>query len=186
MNDEEIIALYWSRSEKAISETQLKYGSYCHRIAFRILQNSEDSEECVNDTYLKAWETIPPTRPEVLSVFLGTITRNLSLNKYKYYSAEKRGGGQVTYALDELQECISGKSDVEQFIEDELLVDILNHFLSKQNQKTRKIFMRRYWFLCSIKEIAEEFHMSESSVKMNLQRARRNLKKILEKEGIVI
>lgn len=147
MNDEEIIALYWSRSEKAISETQLKYGSYCHRIAFRILQNSEDSEECVNDTYLKAWETIPPT---------------------------------------ELQECISGKSDVEQFIEDELLVDILNHFLSKQNQKTRKIFMRRYWFLCSIKEIAEEFHMSESSVKMNLQRARRNLKKILEKEGIVL
>ncbi len=186
MNDEEIIELYWQRSEKAIAETKNRYEHYCHHIAFNILRNQEDCEECVNDTYLKAWESIPPNRPNVLSVFLGTITRNLSLNKYKYYNAEKRGLGQTAVALEELAECIPGRDNIEQMIEDENLTEILNHFLAKLKPKTRKIFMRRYWYLSSIKEIAKDFGMTESSVKMKLQRARGELKHILEKEGIVL
>ncbi len=186
MSDEEIIELYWQRSETAIAETKNKYGRYCHHIAYNILQNQEDCEECVNDTYLKAWEAMPPNRPALLSVFLGTITRNLSLNKYKYYSAEKRGFGQMTCVLEELDECIPGQNNVEQMIENESLTEILNQFLGKLKPKMRKIFMRRYWYLSSIKEIAKDFHMTESSVKMSLQRARVELKKILEKEGIVL
>ncbi len=186
MNDEEIIELYWQRSEKAITETKNKYEHYCHRIAFNILHNEEDCEECVNDTYLKAWETIPPSRPNTLSVFLGTITKNLSINKYKYYKAEKRGMGQTAVALEELAECISGEDNISQMIENDSLTDILNHFLEKLKPKTRKIFMRRYWYLSSIKEIARDFGMTESSVKMKLQRARVELRRILEKEGIVL
>lgn len=104
MNDEQIIELYWSRSERAISETSKKYGKYCNCIAFQILQNKQDSEECVNDTYMKAWEIIPPQRPNRLSTFLGKITRNLVLNRYRYDTAKKRGSGQVLFALEELQD----------------------------------------------------------------------------------
>ncbi len=186
MNDKQILDLYWSRSEQAISETDKKYGNYCRYIAFQILHNNEDTEECVSDTYLNAWNSIPPKRPETLAVFLGTITRNLSLNKFKYYHAEKRGLGQTECALTELEECIPGQNNVEQAIENKMLVEILNRFLAKLKPKTRKIFMRRYWYLSSIKEIANDFRMSESSVKMNLLRARNELKAILEKEGISV
>lgn len=186
MNDENIVDLYWSRSEIAISETEKKYGKYCRRIAFNILHNNEDTEECVNDAYLKAWNTIPPQRPDTLSAYLGKITRNLSLNKYKYYTAEKRGSGQVSYALEELQECIPTTENIEQIIEDEMLIEILNQFLAKLAPETRKVFMRRYWYLNSIKEIAKDFKMSESNVKMTLLRARNELKKILEKEGVLL
>lgn len=186
MNDEQIIDLYWSRKEEAIMETSRKYGKYCSTIAYQILHNKEDSEECVNDAYMKVWEAIPPQRPKVLSAFLGKITRNLALNRYKYYTTEKRGFGQITLALEELQECISAKCDTGKVIEDELLVDILNSFLAALTPKNRKIFMRRYWYMSSIKEIAADYKLSESDVKMTLYRTREELKKVLKKEGVQV
>ena len=186
MNDEQIIDLYWSRQENAITETSKKYGKYCNRIAFHILHNKEDSEECVNDTYMKVWDVIPPQRPKMLAAFLGKITRNLALNRYKYYTTEKRGAGQVAIVLEELEECIPAKNDTEQIIEDELFVDILNRFLAAQAPKIRKIFIRRYWYMSSVKEIAADYKLSESDVKMTLYRVRGELKKILEKEGVQV
>lgn len=186
MNDKQIIELYWARSEAAISETANKYGKYCHAIAFNILYNNEDSEECVNDTYTRAWGAIPPKRPNRLSTFLGKITRNLALNRYEKYTAEKRGFGQIPLALDELQDCIPAIGSVEQNIEDTALIEILDHFLGTLSVETRKVFMRRYWYLSPIKEIAEDYGFSESKVKMTLLRARNMLKQILEKEGIML
>ena len=184
MNDKQILDLYWARSEDAISETSKRYGRYCHYIARNILHNDEDSEECVNDTYLKAWETMPPHRPEKLSAFLGKIVRNLALNRYKGYTAEKRGGGQVPVVLDELQDCIPVTGSVAETIEDLMLVDIFNRFLSGLPAEKRKIFVRRYWYLSPIKEIAKDYSISESKVKVTLLRVRNDLRQVLEKEGI--
>lgn len=186
MDDGQIIDLYWARSEAAISETANKYSKYCHTIAFNILHNNEDSEECVNDTYMRAWGVMPPKRPNRLSTFLGKITRNLSLNKYEQYAAEKRGSGQVPLALDELQDCIPAAGSVEQTIEDAALIEIFNCFLAALTKDTRKVFLRRYWYLSPIKEIARDYRFSESKVKMILLRARNELKQILEKEGVVL
>lgn len=186
MEDGQIIDLYWARSEAAISETTSKYSQYCHFIAFNILQNNEDAEECVNDTYLRAWSVMPPQRPNRLRTFLGKITRNLSLNKYETYTAGKRGFGQVPLALDELQDCIPATGSVEQAIEDAALVEIINRFLAALPTDTRKIFVRRYWYLSSIKEIAGAYRFSESKVKMILMRARNELKQTLEKEGVLL
>lgn len=186
MDDGQIIDLYWARSETAISETANKYGKYCHTIAFNILNNSEDSEECVNDTYMRAWNAMPPKRPDRLSAFLGKITRNLSLNKYEKYAAAKRGFGQVPLALDELQECVPAAGSVEQAVEDTELIKIIDRFLAALPTDTRNVFIQRYWYLCPIKEIAEERSISESKVKMTLFRARKKLKNILEKEGMTL
>lgn len=184
MDDRQIIDLYWARSEAAISETANKYSRYCHTIAYNILHSNEDAEECVNDTYLRAWGRMPPQRPDLLSAFLGKITRNLSLNRYEKYTARKRGLGQVPLALDELQDCIPAASSVEQTVEDAELAEIFNYFLAALPTDTRKIFMRRYWYLSPIKEIAEDWGFSESKVKMILLRTRNKLKQTLEKEGI--
>ena len=186
MNDKQIVDLYWERSESALSETANKYGRYCHFIAFNILHNNEDSEECVNDTYLRAWNSMPPHRPNMLSTFLGKITRNLSLNRYEQYTAEKRGFGQTALVLDELENCIPATADVEQIIDETALVEVLNYFLASLPKETQKVFMRRYWYLSPIKEIADEYGISESKVKMMLLRQRNNLKMLLEKEGIAI
>lgn len=184
MDDNNIVDLYWERSEKAIAETTTKYGRYCHYIAYNILQNYEDSDECVNDTYIKAWNSMPPHRPDRLSAFLGKITRNLSLNRYEKNTTQKRGSGQMPLVLDELQECVPSCSSVEEAIDDMILKDALNKFLSEMALKHRIIFMQRYWYMCSIKEIAIEHKYSESKVKMILLRSRSNLKLFLEKEGI--
>lgn len=183
MEDKQIIDLYWARAETAISETAKKYGRYCHSIAFNILHSHEDSEECVNDTFFNAWKAIPPQRPNKLSAFLGTITRNLSLNKWEQYNTEKRGLGQVPLALEELHECIPALENADQVADDLTLTEILNQFLSKLPKDRRKIFMRRYWYMDTIKEIAEGYSMSESRVKMSLLRSRNELKRILEREG---
>ncbi|MCM1189966.1 MAG: RNA polymerase sigma factor [bacterium] len=183
MEDKQIIDLYWARSETAISETADKYGRYCHSIAFHILHSHEDSEECVNDTMFNAWKAIPPQRPNKLSVFLGTITRNLSLKKWEQYSAEKRGAGQVPLALEELQDCIPASEKVGQAADDLTLAEILNRFLSTLPKERRKIFMRRYWYMCSVKEIAADYSIGESKVKMSLLRSRNELRQLLEKEG---
>lgn len=186
MEDQEIIKLYLERSEDAIEQTAVKYGNYLHTIAYHILENQEDSEECVNDTYWKAWGTIPPRRPKRLSVFLGKITRNLSLDRFRRYTAEKRGGGEIMVALEELGDCVSNPGTGEEQFKKMLLTEVLNRFLASLTPEHRKIFMRRYWYVSSVKEIAEDYGITESKVKMSLLRSRNRLKEMLEKEGIVV
>lgn len=186
MDDSRIIEMYLNRSENAIAETAKKFGKYCHTIAFNILRNREDSEECVNDTYMRAWNSIPPHNPNRLSTFLGKITRNLALNKHEKISAKKRGMGQVPLALDELTECIPDTHGCIRTVEDSELADIFNRFLSRLPADTRKVFVQRYWYLCSVKEIASHFGFSESKVKMLLLRTRNELKQALEKEGVML
>ena len=186
MKDHEIIALYWERDEAAITATAEKYGSYCHSISYNILHSNEDAEECVNDAYLGAWRSIPPQRPECLSSYLGKIVRNLSLNRYKKYNAQKRGLGQVQGALSELEDCIPTGMDIEQMIEEKALVRYIEQFLYAQPKQKRNIFVRRYWYLCSIQEIAQTYGMSESKTISLLYRMRNKLKEYLEKEGIIL
>lgn len=186
MDDRQIIALYNERSEAALSETAKKYGRYCRTIAYNILFNEEDSEECVNDTWMRAWDSIPPQCPERLSAFLGKITRNLALNRYKHNTREKRGGGQTMLVLEELAECVPGADSTEEAVEETLLVEALNGFLAELPAEKRKLFLRRYWYLSSVKEIATDFGLSESNVKMTLLRLRSKLKQTLEKEGIIL
>lgn len=185
MEDKEIVDLYWARSEKAITQTDVKYGKYCRYISFNILKNKEDSEECVNDTYLKAWESMPPTRPSILSAFLGKITRNLSLDRYRFGNAKKRGGGQVTYVIEELEECIPSSDNTEKIVDEMVLTKTLNRFLSELDEEKRKIFMRRYWYMSSVKDIASDYELTVSKVKMVLLRVRNDLKELLEKEGVM-
>lgn len=184
MEDSKIIALYWDRSEKAISETDQKYGRYCHYIANSILQNEEDAAECVNDTWLRAWNAIPPNRPENLRGFLGKITRNLALNRYEQRSAEKRGAGVLPQVLEELQGCIPSTDPREQVMDKIILEALLNRFLGGLKPDARRIFVRRYWYLSSVKEIAAEYGMTESKVTVTLCRTRQKLARLLEKEGI--
>ena len=182
MDDREIISLFLQRSQQAISETAKKYGRYCHYIAYQILNHDEDAEEVVNDTYLKAWNTIPPKEPNPLKPYLGTISRNLALNTYEAQHAQKRGG-EVPLVLEELAECVSGRED---FVEELMLQQALNDFLSKLPAKCRKIFVRRYWYTSPISEIAADFGMSHSAVAMLLLRTRNNLKDYLESEGFTL
>jgi len=184
MEDREIIALYWARSEEALSETARKYGRYCHSIARNILNNDEDAEECVSDAYLRAWNAIPPARPARLQTWLGKIVRNLSLNKWEKALAEKRGAGQLPLILDELAECIPDGPDGDAVTESILIKDVLDRFLEALPPGTRKIFVRRYWYMSSLKEIAEEYGISEGSAAVSLLRTRTKLRSVLEKEGI--
>ncbi|MCM1365055.1 MAG: sigma-70 family RNA polymerase sigma factor [Faecalibacterium sp.] len=186
MDDKKIIELFFKRSEKAIKETDEKYGLYCRCIAKNILQNNEDSEECVSDTYAKLWNVIPPTVPVNFKTFIGRITRNLSLDRLEKGHAQKRGPNQVTLVLEELQECLPSGETVESVTDNNILKDALNSFLESLTDEKRKIFMRRYWYISSIKEIASDYGVSESKVKMILLRTRNELKNYLEKEGIEI
>ena len=187
MSDKEIIALYFARAEKAISETAKRYGRYCFAIAQNILSNCEDSEECVNDTYFSAWEAIPPHCPERLDTFLGKITRNLALKRWEYAHAQRRGNGQISLALDELRDCLPDREHTLDSAMDEILLSsLLNKFLSSLPAYTRRIFLLRYWYLFSIKAIAKEMNAGESKIKMALLRTRNELKVFLEKEGIHI
>lgn len=184
MEDKQIVNLYFERSEAALTETQKKYGRYVGRIAYNILNNKEDTEECVNNTYLKAWEAIPTHKPENLATYLGKIARNLALDMYEKSKAKKRGAGQVTLALDELKECVPFAQCVENVVDEIVFKEKLNAFLETLSVETRVIFVRRYWHLCSIKEISKEYKLSESKVKMTLHRTREKLKTYLEQEGI--
>lgn len=184
MNDNEIIELYFARAENAISETDKKYGAYCRGITYNILGSREDSEECVNDTYMKAWNSIPPQRPRKLGSFLSTLARNAALNMKRGLAALKRGGGNADTAYDELAECVADTHTVEQEFDDKELVRVLNAFLSKLGGEKQKMFMKRYYRFMSISEIAAEMGISENSVKITLHRIREKLKKELEKEGI--
>ena len=179
MDDIKIVQLYWVRDQNAITETEAKYGNYCTSIAINILGNNEDAEECVNDTYMNTWNSMPPHRPTMLSTFLGKITRNLSFNRYKHNNADKRGGSEISAVLDELSECVSGKNNVEQEIEYKELVKAIDSFLDTLSPEKRSIFVCRYWYTDSISEIAKQFHMRENTVSMTLNRIRLKLKKYL-------
>ena len=185
MDDRRIVELYWQRSEAAIAETQTKYGKYCHYIAYNILSDDGDAEECVNDTYLKAWESMPPHKPTKLSTFLGKITRHLALNRREAQNAAKRGAGTVPVALDELTECIADNETGDP-TDEIVLKGALNRFLRALPEETMIVFLQRYWYFASVKEIAANRSMSEANVKVILHRARGKLKLFLEKEGIIV
>lgn len=183
MEDKTIIDLYWKRSEDAIAETSRKYGGYCFCIANNILSNQEDAEESVNDTWLAAWNTIPPKKPDILAVFLGKITRYISLDRWRKRTAAKRGGGEVPLVLDELEECVAGRETVElQYLKKEL-AELINQFLGTLPETERKVFVCRYWYMDSIEDISKQFEFSESKVTSMLYRIRGKLKSELEKEG---
>lgn len=183
MDDDRIVQLYWERSQEAIAATDKKYGRYCTSIARNILYSTEDVEECVNDTYLNAWNAMPPNRPTVLSAFLGKITRNLSFNRYKYNTAEKRGGSKTAAVLDELGECVSGNDSVEQEIDRKELVKAINSFLSSVSPEKRNIFISRYWYFDSVNDIAERFGRTENNVSAILSRLRLKLHNYLTERG---
>ena len=186
MDDSKIIELFWNRSEEAISETDKKYGKYCYYIAKNILNSGEDAEECVNDSYLRAWNSIPPKSPERLQTYLGKIVRNLSLNKLERMNAEKRGGGQTQIILEELAECVPLDSRADSITDTMLIKDVLDRFLDTLPKESRMIFVRRYWYLASIKEIAKEYGISEGKTAVALSRTRKKLRAELEKAGIQI
>ena len=186
MEDHEIIDLYWAREERALEESDRKYGRLCRSVAYQILNSREVSEECVNDTWLRSWQAMPPHRPGILSAFFSKITRNLSLDRYKAARAEKRGGGQLPLALDELAGCLPSAQNVEQEAELQELTRLLDRFLRTLPQKECCIFLRRYWYLDGVKEIAKRYDMAEGSVKSSLYRTRQKLKTVLEREGVPV
>ena len=186
MDDEKIIALYFERKETAVRETKIKYGRYCYSIAYNILHDREDAEECENDTYLGAWKCIPPTRPSVLSVFLGALARRISLDKRRCKTAEKRGGGEAALSLDELETCIPDGKTIDARLETEQLAACISAFLRTLPEAESDVFLRRYWYFDSIAAIAGRYGYSQSKVKMMLLRTREKLRAQLEKEGIFV
>lgn len=186
LKDTEILDLYWNRNERAIVETQSAYGGYCYSIAWHILYDKEDSDECVNDTWLRAWNSIPPNRPGRLALFLGTITRNLSLDRWKGRRTMKRGKGEMTVALDELAECIPDTYSTEDAVEAAELERLINAFLHTLPERDCNVFLRRYWYVEEYGAIAGRYSMNLNTVKTSLFRTRNKLKKYLEKEGIVL
>ena len=184
MNDKNIVDLYFNRDEEAITQTDKKYGRYCYSIAYNILTNKEDAEESVSDTYMTAWRAIPPRRPSVLSTFLGKITRHISIDRWRERSAYKRGGGEVTLALDELEDCVAGLQNVEMEYERKELIRAYVKFLDTLPITERRVFLCRYWYVDSIEAIAEKFGFSQSKVKTMLHRTRAKLRMQLAEEGL--
>lgn len=178
MEDTAIVDLYWQRSETAIAQTALKYGAYCHRIACNILNSAGDAEECVNDTYLGAWNAMPSQRPAMLKSFVGKITRNIALSRLDYNSAQKRDSN-MTAILSELDDCLSPGS-VEGSYEEKESLEALNEFLQRLSPVERKVFVRRYWYADTVRDVAERFNMSESKVKSMLFRLRKRLHRHLK------
>mgnify|MGYP000151932795 CR=1 FL=1 len=185
MRETEIIGQFFARDEAALTSVQSEYGAYCSTIARNILRDKEDVEECLNDTWLKAWNTIPPKRPQSLLAYLGRVTRNGALNMVRDQKRQKRAGDQYTTSLDEIGElsgAVQGQAELEG-IESSALTEIINDFLGKMNAEDRDIFVRRYWFFDSVAAIAKRHAVSVGSVKMNLYRSRKKLLKVLKKEG---
>lgn len=185
MEDNKIIELYFERNEKAIAETQIKYGNYCYSISYNILNNNEDVQECLSDTYLNTWNSIPPHRPSILSTYLGKIIRRLSIDKYRKYHAQKRSS-EYAISLDELEDCISNNIDSKDIVDEKVLVERINEFLGKLAKEERRIFISRYFYFESINEICGKFNYGESKIKMILKRTRDKLRDYLMKEGYEI
>lgn len=186
MEDSEIISLYWARDQQAITESDGKYGTYCASIARNILGSPEDAEECVNDTWLRAWNAIPPQRPQILSAFFGRVTRNLAFDRYRSRSAEKRGGAESALVLDELRDCVSGRDEMEQQQDANALMEDLNAFLRTLPTEKRRLFLRRYFYAESISEIAGRFGMKENRVAVSLHRMRKQLRAYLLERGYIL
>ena len=184
MEDEQIVDLYWQRSDLAISETNQKYGRYCHTIAYNICGTEEDAEECVNDTWLRAWNLMPDQRPTILSAFLGRITRSISIDRIKAKNRIKRGGGEAILALDELEECVPGGADPEYALEEKELEKAIGRFVSELPRTEKMIFILRYWHVAPIDEIADKLQFSKGKIKSSLFRTRRKLRAYLQEEGL--
>ena len=182
MDDNRIIELYWSRNENAIKETNLKYGNYCFTVADNILHNREDSEECINDTWLHAWNALPPQKPARLRIFLAKITRNLSFNRFNAQAAQKRGCGEINLVLDELAECIASESDVENEYAAKELGECIQKFVRTLSEQDGNVFIRRYFFTEPVKVIAQRYSLTENNVCVILSRTRKKLKAHLIKE----
>lgn len=186
MEDNKIIGLFFERDEKALREVSQKYGTYCRTIARNILNNIEDAEECVNETYMRAWESIPPKKPSALYAYLGRITRNLALGRIRFSRRKKRGGGETEFSFDELDEFISGQYSVELETEQKEFVDAINGFLDTLTKRDQQLFVERYWGCCKLAVIAAHHGMSQNGVSENLTRTRQKLKKYLTKRGFEI
>ena len=184
MEDQGILELFFARSEQAIAETDRKYGGYCYSIAYNILSSKEDSEESVSDTYLAAWNLIPPRKPNFLNAFLGKITRHISIDRWRRLGAKKRGGGEVTLALEELGDCADGKS-LEAEASRRELNRLLNAFLASLPETERNVFLCRYWYLDSVETIGTITGFSQSKVTSMLHRTRGKLRTLLSQEGYV-
>ena len=182
MQDHQIVALYHARDERAISETAQKYGAHCTTIAQNILQNMQDAEECVNDTWLHTWKSIPPAAPEKLGSYVGRITRNLAFDRYKRLHRDKRGGGQLPLALEELGEITTSDYDVQNAWRAQEFVELINEFLRSLPERDRRIFVRRYFFTDGVPDIAKRFGISQANALKILSRARIRLKEYLDKE----
>lgn len=186
MEDEKIIDLYFARDEQALVQTEIKYGSYCKAIALRILENNEDAEEALSDTYLKAWNTIPPTRPSFFRLFLAKITRNLSFSRWRESAAQKRGGGAVVLALEELSECIPDASRADERVNLRELTQIIRAFLDTLPKREADVFLRRYFFVEDVPAIAARYAMRPDSLSRSLLRTRKKLKDYLIGEGYAL
>ena len=184
MEDQKILDLFFQRSQRAIEETDKKYGSYLYKIAHNILSDREDSKECVNDTYFGAWNAIPPKRPGFLGAFLGKMTRYISIDRWRKCSAQKRGSGEVALALEELTECVSGQPGIEEQMIQREIVASLNRFLASLSVDERTVFLCRYWYVNSMEEIARKTGFSLGKIKSMLHRTRKKLAASLQKEGL--
>ena len=184
MTDAQIVEMYWNRNEQAITVTAEKYGTYCYSVAYGVLHNEEDSKESVNDTYMSAWNSMPPHKPAILKTFLGKITRRLSIDRWRRRNAEKRGG-EIAEVLDELSECIFPIGDPIAEMEKEMLDKTINTFVRELKDTEQRVFLCRYWYAKPVKEIAKLFGFSESKVKVMLMRTRNKLKARLETEGLL-
>ena len=186
MDDEKIVSLYWQRKETAIRETEEKYDRYLYKIAYNVLSNREDSRESVNDTYLAAWNSMPPHRPSVLSTYLAKLTRRISIDCFRRRTRAKRQSSEYAISLEELGDCVSGGNTTEEIVNVKLLADAIGIYLRLQPQEVRNAFIARYYFLDPIKEVALSCGMTESKCKTVLYRARLGLKEYLEKEGFAV
>ena len=185
MDDRSIIDLFLSRSEDAIGEAKRKFGGMCLSIAYRILQNTQDAEECLSDALLRAWNSIPPNEPEPLAPYIGKLTRNLALDRYAYNTAKKRNA-QLEEAFEELENCIASSGNAESALENEELGRMISDFLKTLKTEPRIMFVRRYWYGDSYADIAKRFGVPESTVKSSLHRTREKMRKYLGKEGVVL
>lgn len=183
MEDDKIIELYWQREESAIHETEKKYGHYLTKVAYNVLADWEDSGECVNDTYFKAWNTIPPLKPSVLSAYLGKLTRQSAIDIYRRRNSAKRKPSEYALSLGELEDCVSGGNTTEQEVDLGLLAQAINHYLKTLPVEVRDLFIGRYYYADSIRKVASYYNMSEAKAKSILYRTRMKLKEYLEKEG---
>ena len=183
MDDRVIVQMYLDRDEDAILKTKEKYEAYCYAISNDILENYEDAQECVNDTYLRAWNSIPPQKPVRLSTYLGKIVRNLSFDRYKKNTATKRGGGQMKLILDELEDIVSENNTPVDEVERKELIRTINEYLTNVSKRKRQLFVCRYWYADSIRNIANRYNMTENYVSVILNRMRAELRTYLSERG---